>query len=92
MPVTIKDDSIYWTLSNEATIYQAAALKTELLSILETKLPITLDLSEVKEFDTAGLQIILIAKQSSAQLGVNFTVANKTSVVSNTLNLMGVAL
>jgi hypothetical protein len=47
---------------------------------------------EVKEFDTAGLQIILIAKQSSAQLGVNFTVANKTSVVSNTLNLMGVTL
>ena len=92
MPVTIKDDSIYWTLSNEATIYQAAALNTELLSILETKLPITLDLSEVKEFDTAGLQIILIAKQSSTQFGVNFTVANKTSVVSNTLNLMGVTL
>ncbi len=92
MPITIKENGVCWSLSNEATIYQAAALKTELLSILEMKLPITLDLSEVKEFDTAGLQIILIAKQSSEKLGINFSIANKSSAVSNTLNLMGVAL
>lgn len=52
-------------VSGEMTVYSAADLKTALLahSIVGQKLQV--DLSQVREFDTAGLQLLLMLKRRS---------------------------
>lgn len=55
-------------LSGEMTIYNAKMFKDELTKIVE-ELPqqIVLDLSQVSEIDTSGLQLLLMTRRKAAQ-------------------------
>jgi anti-sigma B factor antagonist len=57
-------------LSGELTIYHAAALKAELLTALaDLQQPLEMDLSDVTELDTAGVQLLLaVGKQYQGRL------------------------
>ncbi|MYM91146.1 STAS domain-containing protein [Rugamonas sp. FT82W] len=55
-------------LDGEMTIYRAADLKTAVLDALRKTQVLELDLSGVTELDTAGLQVLMLAKQT-AQAG-----------------------
>lgn len=48
-------------LRGELDIYHVAALKEELLEALRANARLTLDLSEISEIDTAGVQLLLWA-------------------------------
>ena len=51
------------------TIYQATEMKGELLHCLERGAEVEIDLSEVGEMDTAGFQLLLLAKREAADAG-----------------------
>lgn len=55
-------------IEGEMTIYRAAELKQTLLSALEQREVLEVDLSAVTELDTAGVQLLLLAKKT-AQAG-----------------------
>lgn len=52
-------------LNGDITIYEAATLKNELLSVLQESEMLEIDLSDVTELDTAGLQLLLMLKSES---------------------------
>lgn len=52
-------------IEGELTIYRAAELKTELLAALAEHKRLAIDLSQVSEFDTAGVQVLMLAKQAA---------------------------
>lgn len=52
-------------LSGELTIYHAAEVKQQVLAALRAGPVLELDLSGVTELDTAGLQVLMLAKQTA---------------------------
>lgn len=54
------------SLDGEMTIYRAADLKVTLLEALRKTRVLEVDLSAVTELDTAGLQVLMLAKQTAA--------------------------
>jgi len=77
------------SIRGEMTIYGAALLKEPLFSAVrhESK-ACTIDLDEVSEFDTTGVQLLLMAQRDCVARGVKFTLANPSSVVRETLALL----
>ncbi|NYE63992.1 anti-anti-sigma factor [Duganella sp. 1224] len=53
-------------LDGEMTIYRAADLKVTVLEALRKTRVLDIDLSGVTELDTAGLQVLMLAKQTAA--------------------------
>jgi anti-anti-sigma factor len=75
-------------ISGEMTVHAAAALNQELLAVLGRHPRATqLDLSEVSEFDTAGLQLLLNARRFAAANGGALQLADLSQVVHATLTL-----
>jgi anti-sigma B factor antagonist len=75
-------------ITGEMTVYSAASLKQELFAALGRHRRATLmDLSEVREFDTAGLQLLLAARSHAASLGRKLAVVDPSGVVSEVLDL-----
>jgi anti-sigma B factor antagonist len=56
-------------LDGELTIYRAAELKPLLLAALPGTGPILLDLAEVTEVDTAGVQLLLLLRREALAAG-----------------------
>ncbi len=68
-------------IEGELTIYTAADSKPKLLAALQA--PVTeFDLSQVTEIDSAGLQLLLLAKREARTAGIelNFT-GHSTAVI-----------
>ncbi|MDY0013595.1 MAG: STAS domain-containing protein [Rhodocyclaceae bacterium] len=57
------------TLDGDMTIYQAAQIKQALLDGVQSRQVLELDLSQVGEMDTAGFQLLVMAKRESERLG-----------------------
>ena len=53
-------------LEGEVNIYRAADLKTEVLAALRAGPVLEIDLAGVTELDTAGLQVLMLAKNTAA--------------------------
>jgi len=76
-------------IRGEMTIYGAAALKDDLFAALEAELDgCALDLAAVSEFDTTGLQILLMARKVCLSRGGSFALANPSTAVRETLDLL----
>ncbi|QJD90900.1 STAS domain-containing protein [Duganella dendranthematis] len=60
------DDVTRISLDGELTIYRAADLKVSVLEALRKTRVLEIDLSGVIELDTAGLQVLMLAKQTAA--------------------------
>lgn len=60
------DDVTRIAIDGEMTIYRAADLKTLVLDALRKTRVLEIDLSGVTELDTAGLQVLMLAKQTAA--------------------------
>lgn len=57
-PVTLGDDGVLH-LSGTWTVEHAASLKTKLQAELDSRRPVSVDLSGIDWIDTAGLQLLL---------------------------------
>ncbi|MFN0301062.1 MAG: lipid asymmetry maintenance protein MlaB [Burkholderiales bacterium] len=62
------------------TIYTAAAIKTTLLAALHSG-DTTLDLAQVSEIDTAGLQLLFLARREGAARGTPVRFVNPSRAV-----------
>lgn len=72
-------------VEGELTIYRAAELKAELLAAAE------LDLAAVTEIDTAGVQLLLLARREAQALGRSWAIAGRSSAVVDALALLGLS-
>jgi anti-sigma B factor antagonist len=54
-------------INGEMTIYTAAAQKQELLSFIESGSTLEINLSQVSELDTAGTQLLILAKKEASR-------------------------
>lgn len=61
----MSDDVLRIALDGEMTIYRAADLKIMVLEALRKTAVLEIDLSGVTELDTAGLQVLMLAKQTA---------------------------
>ena len=55
-------------ITQDMTIYHAAEQKNQLLEALNEGQTLELDLSQVAEMDTAGLQLLLLAKREARKV------------------------
>ncbi|MBK5351348.1 STAS domain-containing protein [Pseudomonas sp. TH41] len=80
------------SLVGELNIYSAATVRTELLQALESRQQLEVDLEGVEDFDTAGVQVLLVLKAEAARQNkpINF-VRHSVAVweVLELLNLVG---
>lgn len=70
------------TLQSELTIFNANEQKGKLLNFLGSGNELEINLSQVDELDTAGLQLLILAKRQAMQQGktLNFTMHSKEVV------------
>ncbi|WP_395011984.1 lipid asymmetry maintenance protein MlaB [Undibacterium sp.] len=56
-----------YTVSGELSIYTASSEKQSLFAFLQSADELEVNLSQVSEFDTAGLQVLIVLKQAAVQ-------------------------
>ncbi|WBS01718.1 STAS domain-containing protein [Pseudoduganella sp. SL102] len=78
-------------VEGELTIYRAAELKDVLLDAVRERPAPAFDLSAVTEFDSAGLQLLLVARQEAAAQGKTLHVRGASAAVRDVFALLGVA-
>ena len=75
------------------TIYTVGELKGQLLDkLVNARSPCALDLSEVNEFDAAGLQLLLALRAQLAAAGKDWSVVEASGCVREALQLCCVDL
>lgn len=90
MPTEFDMKSGVLALSGELTVYSAAELR-ELLSRSAggSDEPLEVDLAEVTEIDTAGLQLLLLLRRRARASGRDLHIIAASNVVRETLSLCG---
>lgn len=83
-----KDQVSTLSIDGEMTIYTAAEYKTQLLDQLEDCEELELNLSEVAEMDSAGLQILLVLKREAEAAGRHLRLINHSRAVYEVLELL----
>ncbi|WP_346204848.1 STAS domain-containing protein [Aeromonas salmonicida] len=78
-------------VSGEMTIYTAAELKQTLTPLLYRQQTLELDLSQVSEMDSAGLQLLLAAKKTMQQGGYPLHLVMHSHAVLDALELCQLA-
>lgn len=77
-------------IEGEMTVYRAAELKPVLLQAARDGAAPALDLSAVTEIDTAGVQLLLLARSVAAARGVPLHLPAASAVVRDTLAFLGI--
>ena len=85
-----KDGSATLKIEGSMSIYDATAVRVELLACFDNSEDITLDLKRVTDFDTAGLQLLCAARKTAAEEGKRFCVAGAPAPVIDFLRDAGV--
>jgi anti-anti-sigma factor len=81
------EDGYY--VRGEMTIYNAATLKESLFPAVTSPAgPRSIDLAEVSDFDTAGLQLLMMAQRECVARGLRFSVRNPSPAVRQALELL----
>ncbi|GAB4218443.1 MAG: hypothetical protein Fur007_24280 [Rhodoferax sp.] len=75
-------------IEGELTIFRAMELKPVLLA---NPAPEAIDLSEVTDFDTAGLQLLMMAKRAAQAQGNDLRLLNHSPVVLDVFERLNVA-
>ncbi len=78
-------------VEGEMTIYRAAELKPALLDAVRAHEAPAFDLSAVTEFDSAGLQLLLVARREAQRLGKPLCVSAASPAVRDVFALLGMA-
>lgn len=78
---------LHATAEGEMTIYTAAELKQPLIELLLQGSETELDLAGVSEIDTAGVQLLILAKREAKRLGKTLRFTNHSQAVVECLDL-----
>jgi anti-sigma B factor antagonist len=74
-------------LEGEMTIFTAADIRERLLAPLLSCQQLVVDLSQVSELDSAGLQLMVLAKREASSLGKDIHFVEHSSAVLDVLEL-----
>ncbi|MAR00641.1 MAG: anti-sigma B factor antagonist [Oceanospirillaceae bacterium] len=77
------------TLSGEMTIYTAAEQKEKICEVLDDPRDLEINLSGVNEIDSAGIQILMLAKKSRARKQHKLTLVEHSQDVLDALETLG---
>jgi len=83
----IPDRNEVLRLHGEMTIYRASELAQQVLFALRLHPLPHIDLSDVTEFDTAGMQILLMAHRFAAASEMRLTIVHPSECVREVLTL-----
>ncbi|RZI84615.1 MAG: anti-sigma factor antagonist [Rubrivivax sp.] len=78
-------------IEGEMTIYRAAELKQTLLTALDGATHLELDLHDVTEIDSAGVQLLLLAKGIAQSRSCDFRLVNHSPAVLEVFELLDLA-
>ena len=73
------------------TIYHAQEHKERLLAALDAGSGLELDLSQVGEIDTAGLQLLILAKQEAARKEKSMAIVAHSQAVRSVIDFCNLA-
>lgn len=79
------------SISEDLTIYHALAHKQLLLDALAATSELELNLSEVGEIDTAGLQLLILLKKEAQQAGKCLRIVAHSQAVSAVIDFCNMA-
>jgi anti-sigma B factor antagonist len=77
--------------AGEMTIYNAVLMKSSLMEALGNHKEMVIDLAEVSEIDSAGLQLLLLAKREADSKGKTLRLINHSGAVVEIFNLYHLA-
>lgn len=78
-------------IEGEFNIYQADLLKPQLLAELGNAPALTVDLGQIEEIDTSGVQLLLMLKQEAARLQKSISFINHSKPVIEVFDLCNLA-
>lgn len=78
-------------ISDDLSIYLALSLKQQLSSALSACDKLELDLSQVAEIDTAGLQLLIFAKREALQQGKSLCIVAHSPAVRECIDFCNLA-
>ncbi|MCX8087171.1 MAG: STAS domain-containing protein [Rhodocyclaceae bacterium] len=83
---TTTDGALHLILDGPMTIYNASEIKAQLLNALKSASILELDLSHVGEMDTAGFQLLVLAKQESLREGKTLRIVAHSPAVRDVID------
>lgn len=86
-----KGDFVHVHITEALNIYCATEAKDKLLQSLEKGQEVEVDLSELDELDTAGVQLMLMLKNEAQRLGKNCSFVNHSPAVREVIDLLNLA-
>lgn len=72
-------------IENEMTIYQAEALKAQLITAVRPDEALALDLGGVTEIDSSGIQLLMLVSREAGRLGAKVCLAAASDPVQRLL-------
>jgi anti-sigma B factor antagonist len=78
-------------IEGDMTIYTAADMKNELMTHMVQSCDREIDLSEVSEMDSAGLQLLIMAKREAERHGTNLRLTGHSRAVLDVLDMCNLA-
>ncbi len=83
---TTADGAVHLTIDTPMTIYTAQKIKEQLMAGLQAASVLVLDLSLVDEMDTAGFQLLVMAKRECQRLGRTLRIVAHNRVVRDVID------
>ena len=84
-----KDGQVLLKIRGALSIYEAAILREELAACLDQHQGLTIDLKEVSDCDTAGVQLLCSAHKTARNAGKAFALTGAPDAVHETLTRVG---
>ena len=78
-------------LDRDLTIYNAGGVKSQFLDALEAHELLELDLSQVAEIDTAGIQLLVLAKRESLRQKRSLRIVAHSPAVRDAIDFFDLA-
>lgn len=78
-------------IQNEMTIYTVLEQRDTLLPYLEENKELQLDLADVTEIDSAGMQLLIMLKQQAIRINNQFSLVHHSQAVVEVLELLNLA-
>ncbi|WP_153112027.1 STAS domain-containing protein [Propionivibrio limicola] len=79
------------TLTEDLTIYNALELKSRLLEALASSDALELDLLQVADIDTAGVQLLLLLKKEAQRAGKRVAIVAHSQAVRSVIEFCNLA-
>ncbi len=79
------------TIKEDMTIYHAESLKAALMRGIERSTLLELDLSQVTEIDSAGIQLLMLAKRESQSRAKTLSITAHSPAVHELIDFFNIA-